>query len=464
MSNVKPTAAKATLWKLVSGPLLTLGTLAGLELLAQTVIRLPNPPIIYLTVVVYAAFSGGLVPGLISGAITFVYALYFFSTPGQLFHYTYDNALRVIVLAVTTPAMAIMVGVLKRHAENMFEAARVSAEQQARLTEQLRALYQSSRILTSDLRLETVLQTLVETARQLLKARYAALGVLDAKGDFAQFVVVGITEAERERIGAPPQGHGLLGNFLHEGASLRLNNLTRDPRSIGFPPHHPPMKTFMGVPIVARGKVVGRIYLTDKANDQLFTQEDEDLMVGLAADAAIAIENARLFAEVQELAITDGLTGLHNRRHFFTLAEREIERAHRYGHPLSMILLDVDHFKQVNDTYGHDVGDQVLRKVTARWRERLRKVDILGRYGGEEFVALLPEKDLVGAFSAAERMRQSVTESPIETDQGLLAITISLGVADINESCSDLATLLNHADAALYLAKNEGRNQVKQFS
>ncbi len=461
MSNKKPTIPKSPLWQQIQGPFLTLATLIGLELLARTVIRIPNPPMIYITTVAYAGFSGGLVSGLVSAGITLVFALYFFSTPGQLFHYTPDNALRVIVLAIATPAMALMVGVLKGRTARMLETMRISAMQQARLAEQMRALHQATRVLTSDLRLEAVLQTLVETAQYLVNARYAALGVLDAEGKFGQFLVSGLTEAEREQIGALPHGRGMLGALLYEGVPLRLDDLTRDPRAVGFPPHHPPMKTFLGVPVMTRGKVVGRLYMTDKADDQPFTQEDEDLVVGLAADAAIAIENARLFAEVQQLAITDGLTGLYNRRHFFALAERELERARRYGHPLSVILLDLDHFKHVNDTYGHSVGDEALRVVAARCRECLRSIDHLGRYGGEEFAALLPENDLDGARAAAERLRQCIAESPVETSQGLLPLTISLGVAALDESCPDLATLLSRADAALYVAKKEGRNRVK---
>ncbi len=340
------------------------------------------------------------------------------------------------------------------------EKARLYAEAQRR-GDQLRALHEAGRALASDLRLESILRTLIEVAQRLTDARYGALAVLDAGGtSVAHFHTVGLTEAEQGRIGEPPRGRGVLGTVLSEGIPIRVDDLARDPRAAGFPPHHPLMKTFMGVPIVARGKIIGSLYLTDKVNDQPFTQEDEALMVRLATDAASAIENARLFEEVQQLAATDSLTGLHNRRHWLELAGREFERARRYGRPLAAIMLDVDHFKQVNDAYGHAIGDQVLRLMASRCRENLREIDLLGRYGGEEFAALLPENDLDSTRNAAERLRQCVAEAPFDTLRGPLTITISVGVAALTASCPELPDLLNQADAAMYAAKAAGRNRV----
>ncbi len=366
------------------------------------------------------------------------------------------------------------------------EKVRLYAESERR-ADQVQALHEASRALTSDLRLGVVLQTLAETARRLTGARYAALLVLDAAGQPAGFHTAGLSEEERRGIGAPPQARGLLGAVLRETVPICVADIARDPRAAGFPPHHPPMKTFMGVPVIARGRVIGSLYLTEKADAQQFTPEDENLVVALAADAAIAIENARLFEEVQRLAITDGLTGLYNRRHFFELAERELERSRRYDRPLSAMMLDIDHFKQVNDTHGHAVGDQVLQALAARFRDNVRDIDLLARYGGEEFVALLPEVGLESARAAAERLRQSVAETPIETAAGPLSVTVSLGVGAIHfgaihvgaihvgaihvgaihelpvpgaPDCPDLPTLLRLADEALYAAKNAGRNRV----
>lgn len=172
------------------------------------------------------------------------------------------------------------------------------------------------------------------------------------------------------------------------------------------------------------------------------------------------IEGECLFREVQRLARTDELTGLHNRRYFFELAERELKRYRRFGHPLSALMLDVDHFKRVNDTYGHAVGDEVLRAVGEQCAVNSRAIDILGRYGGEEFALLLPEADQEAAREIGERLVLSIRKSPIPAQQGPIFITISVGVASATEATSDVASLLNAADKALYAAKQTGRNRV----
>jgi diguanylate cyclase (GGDEF)-like protein len=161
------------------------------------------------------------------------------------------------------------------------------------------------------------------------------------------------------------------------------------------------------------------------------------------------------------LATTDGLTGLSNRRSLFHLAERSFAAATRYGRPLTALMFDIDHFKRVNDTYGHGVGDEVLREIARRCESGVREVDILGRYGGEEFVALLPETGLDGAMGVAERLRTSVGGTPIETSAGPIPITISAGVAALGGGCASLKDLLEQADAALYDAKHSGRNRVR---
>src|SRR5262249_4383195 len=158
-------------------------------------------------------------------------------------------------------------------------------------------------------------------------------------------------------------------------------------------------------------------------------------------------------------AVTDELTRTYSRRHLFVLAGRELARCRRYARPLSAILLDIDHFKTVNDSYGHAVGDQVLREVAGRCATIVRNVDILGRYGGEEFVVILPETDLDAARSTAERLREVVAGRPFVTSRGDLRIGMSLGVAAWTEETQTLDGLLDRADSAMYQAKEAGRNQ-----
>jgi diguanylate cyclase (GGDEF)-like protein len=177
--------------------------------------------------------------------------------------------------------------------------------------------------------------------------------------------------------------------------------------------------------------------------------------------AAMAVENARLFDEVQRLATLDGLTGTYNRRHFMDVANLAFESARRFGQPLAAIMLDVDHFKSVNDRYGHAVGDQVLRALADRCRAALRSIDVLGRYGGEEFAIMLPGTQRHnGAMILAERIRQQVAQEPVQTDAGPVRVTVSVGVAGMEADTPDPGELFKRADSALYEAKQAGRNRV----
>jgi signal transduction histidine kinase len=172
--------------------------------------------------------------------------------------------------------------------------------------QQLRDLLDAVLSVTSDLDLASMLRRIVESACGLADARYGALGVLDPSGThLSEFVTVGVSDEVRRQIGDPPVGHGLLGLLIVEPRPIRVDDLTRHPDSAGFPPGHPPMTTFLGVPIRVRGQVFGNLYLTDKHDGGRFTDADEELVVALAGAAAIAIENARLHARVQELALLE---------------------------------------------------------------------------------------------------------------------------------------------------------------
>jgi len=171
------------------------------------------------------------------------------------------------------------------------------------------------------------------------------------------------------------------------------------------------------------------------------------------------LELEKLYKQMQEIAITDRLTKAYNRWGFYDLAEIEIERTKRYQYPLSLITFDLDHFKRINDTYGHPTGDLVLEKTAARCKNKLRASDIFGRMGGEEFAILMPEANEAGAQLVAERIRQAVSE-PITFDGDSLTITVSLGVTSLSKEHFNLGKMLWCADRALYQAKEKGRNQV----
>ncbi|GEM_PF-5362544 len=238
------------------------------------------------------------------------------------------------------------------------------------------------------------------------------------------------------------------------------------------------------LPFLVRDQCIGVLGMTRDKPGYKFTEEQILTGTRLAAIAALAIENSRLLLEVRRLATTDELTGAHNRRSLIEHAEREVQRALRYDRPLSLLMLDVDHFKRVNDTWGHLFGDEVLRRVAHEAMKQIRRTDMIGRYrntqestegvvgrfGGEEFGILLPESQLDGALAVAERIRASVEgmnfEAPDqadgsgESDSADTHVTVSLGAASLNSKMDSLSDMLARADQALYLAKQSGRNKV----
>jgi diguanylate cyclase (GGDEF)-like protein len=198
--------------------------------------------------------------------------------------------------------------------------------------------------------------------------------------------------------------------------------------------------------------------------DHAFSEQERDLFAYLAGQATLSIENVDLHETIQEQAITDELTGLFNVRQFHSRLENEIDRAERFGTPLSLVMLDIDRFKSVNDTYGHQQGDRVLVEVARVLRRLSRDVDLPARYGGEEMAVVLPQTDLHGAELGAERMRAAIEGMQIQRldGGGLLPITASFGVASFPGHASDKTALIAAADAALYRAKRGGRNRVER--
>jgi diguanylate cyclase (GGDEF)-like protein len=167
--------------------------------------------------------------------------------------------------------------------------------------------------------------------------------------------------------------------------------------------------------------------------------------------------------ELARLASTDALTGLPNRRYFLDVANREVERMRRFSVSASVIMIDLDHFKDVNDTYGHATGDEVLRSSSRALQQRLREIDVLARLGGEEFVVVLPETDAQGAASAAEKLRCSLTNATVDSGDNEIKMTASFGVAQVRSDDKSVDDVLDRADSALFEAKHSGRNCVRVF-
>ncbi|HWM14391.1 MAG TPA: diguanylate cyclase [Gaiellaceae bacterium] len=212
------------------------------------------------------------------------------------------------------------------------------------------------------------------------------------------------------------------------------------------------------IPLGSEGRESGVLYLAPRGMD--FSDEARELAHWLGSQASVALENARLHRLVERQANTDGLTELPNRRHFEEALEAEISRAERFGGGLALVLADLDDFKQVNDRYGHQAGDDVLRTFAGILRDTVREIDLPARYGGEEFAVLLPQTDIEGAHNLAERLRRALASRPMATQPGsLVAVTASFGVASFPDAATP-AALFASADDALYQAKHAGKNCV----
>ncbi len=259
---------------------------------------------------------------------------------------------------------------------------------------------------------------------------------------------------------------GMIGWVAHTGEPLLANDVSQEPHYL---PDEllPETKSELVVPLKVGERVVGVLDVNgDKLN--AFDEKDMFILQTLAGQLAIAIENARLYAEVNRLAITDALTGLYNRRWFDIQLDKEFNRATRYGHPLSLAIVEVDHLKKINDTWGHQVGDLVLQTIARVLKANSRQMDVICRYGGDEITIILPETDKEGALGVGERLRALIEAAPIEGKEGQrmegVSVTISLGVATYPTDAADKEELIRHADQACYLAKQLGRNRVCSWS
>jgi diguanylate cyclase (GGDEF)-like protein len=218
---------------------------------------------------------------------------------------------------------------------------------------------------------------------------------------------------------------------------------------------------FLGMPLLAKNRVTGALLLTRKGKP--FSSNEVRLVRILCNQAAIAVENARVYGRLEQMAATDALTGLFNRRYFQQALEREMSRADRGSNSIALLLLDIDHFKFLNDNYGHALGDTVLKKIADVLQGTLRKGDVLARYGGEEFVVLLPQATYEGAQEFAQRIWKAVGTARIHPGGGSHRVTASVGWALLPDDADTAESLVENADRALYFAKETGRNKVAGY-
>jgi diguanylate cyclase (GGDEF)-like protein/PAS domain S-box-containing protein len=330
-------------------------------------------------------------------------------------------------------------------------------ESARRRAEEADTLRQAVSVVSSSLDLERVLDTILVQLDRVVPFDSAALFLIE--GDLLHLVSGrGFTIPEQIIGQSFPVSDALVSEIRRTSQPLILPDAAVDARFHDWGKENY-VRGWIGVPLLLHGGFIGCLTI-DSRQLAAYDMADAALAQAFANEAAIAIESARLFSQVQHMAITDPLTELYNRRHFYDVAISEFERSRRYGHNLSLIMLDIDHFKRVNDTYGHLAGDQVLKEVARRCLQVVREVDVVARYGGEEFITLLPETTLEGAAQAAERMKECITGQPIVVGEKQVEVSVSIGAAEIDERCLDLEALLERADQAMYAAKRAGRGKV----
>lgn len=258
-----------------------------------------------------------------------------------------------------------------------------------------------------------------------------------------------------------PDNAGLVANVVRLSSPLPGRAFHEMEKTVVFakPKELDLLETLKVLPMAVGEEVVGTLVCGVEQRGGL--SSDAVRMLGvLAIQAAGSIARGRLFERTERLATTDGLTGLNNHRRFQELFSAGLANASRYGRPLSVLLGDVDHFKSVNDTYGHPIGDKVLRGVADMLAEEAREPDVAARYGGEEFAVILPETDTEGARVIAERIRARIEAHTFQTELGPLKVTISIGVATFPDHGDEKQVLIDRVDRALYAAKHDGRNRV----
>lgn len=330
----------------------------------------------------------------------------------------------------------------------------------------LRSLVDAARWLTVTQDLDEMLQNLLTIARTQTGSAHAVIGLLDEAG--SQFARVIAHEQSGEILTIVEQsaiGRALIEQMTRSEGPIRLANLSHHLAHMGFPAPDLHIAGFLGVPIRAHNRLFGRLCLMNKTTTDgrsaEFTDLDEQVVVALTAQASISVENLKALEQAKRQATHDSLTGLLNHSAALEVLGTELERARRSGEPITVMIADLDHFKAVNDTYGHATGDQVLIESAHRLRGIVRPYDYVGRVGGEEFLLVLPNCDAEGGGHMAERVRRAIGDRPYARTAGAFTVTISIGLITWDTPLpTSQKALIELADQALYRAKKEGRDRV----
>lgn len=320
------------------------------------------------------------------------------------------------------------------------------------------------KLLTSTLELNKVIEIIMGNVQKLVSVEAWSLLLIDDKMDEIFYAatkgsfIPGELNDVRLKI-----GEGIAGIAAERGKPLIVRNVLKDKRCSkcfrdikGLAP-----RDVLCVPIISKKKTIGILELVNKKNGRVFTKNEQELMLKFADQASMAIEGANLYHKMANLAITDDLTKLFNLRHLYRVLDTEVKRCRRYNSNFSIIFLDIDTFKLVNDRHGHLIGSKTLIEVARMLVSCLRDVDIVSRYGGDEFVIVLPHTSVEMAYRIATRIHDDMKKHLFLTEDGLsLRITASFGVAGYPDHAGDETELLKIADQAMYAAKDLGRNRI----
>ncbi len=303
-----------------------------------------------------------------------------------------------------------------------------------------------------------LLQLIMKAIKDVMEAEASSLLLLDPNTNELYFSTVegGSAQVKEIRIRAD---QGIAGHVMQTGKPLIVNDVLKSEFFLKTVDQRTSFQTrsLMCVPLVSRNKTVGVLEALNKKGGKDFNEEDLRLFTAFSNQVSVAIDNAKLY----NMAFYDGLTKIFVRRYVEAWLETEYARVRRYNTDLSLMLFDIDHFKKINDTYGHQAGDFVLQELAATVKSVIRQADILGRYGGEEFLVCLPETKVEKALHSAERIRKAVEEKKFIYEGKQIPVTISIGVASFRQTPEDkVSRFIKDADQALYFSKEHGRNRV----
>jgi len=320
-----------------------------------------------------------------------------------------------------------------------------------------------NKTLTSSLELHDILVAIMKRAKEMTKAEaWSVLLVDEETGELVFERAEGKKSRDIKKYRLK-MGEGIAGWVAQEGIPVVVPDVSKDQRFLGKIDKAIRFRTksLMCIPIKSRDKIIGVLEFVNKTTGDPFTREDLDLLMRLVDQTAIAIERVSLYQRMEELALTDDLTKLFNTRYLNRTIEIEIQRAKRYDTSVSLIFMDIDYFKNINDHYGHLVGSKMLVEIGQILLNNLRSIDIVARYGGDEFVIVLPQTPPLTATRIAERMRKAVEHNIFLKKEGYsLKITASFGVASYPENAQSKDDLIRLADEAMYRVKHQTRNAV----